>query len=73
MGAEPAIVRRLQERFTTLRDAGRCEFAQEVRVLSWGHIARGAPCLGQHNDEVFGGILGLSAAEIDELRADGVI
>jgi crotonobetainyl-CoA:carnitine CoA-transferase CaiB-like acyl-CoA transferase len=37
------------------------------------HISRGAPCLGQHNDDVFGGILGLSASEIDALRADGVI
>jgi benzylsuccinate CoA-transferase BbsF subunit len=36
-------------------------------------IARGAPCLGQHNEEVLGGILGLSSREIDHLRADGVI
>jgi crotonobetainyl-CoA:carnitine CoA-transferase CaiB-like acyl-CoA transferase len=36
-------------------------------------IERGSPCLGQHNQEVFGDILGLSAAEIDALRADGVI
>ena len=37
------------------------------------HMHRGAPTLGQHNDEVFGGILGLSAKEIDELRAEGII
>ncbi len=36
-------------------------------------IENGAPCLGQHNDAVFGGILGLSSNEIDELRAEGVI
>jgi benzylsuccinate CoA-transferase BbsF subunit len=36
-------------------------------------VARGAPCLGEHNDMVYGEILGLSADEIDELRASGVI
>ena len=36
-------------------------------------MTRGAPCLGQDNDEVFGKLLGLSAGEIDELRAEGVI
>jgi crotonobetainyl-CoA:carnitine CoA-transferase CaiB-like acyl-CoA transferase len=36
-------------------------------------IARGAPCLGEHNRQVFGGLLGLSDAEIDNLSADGVI
>jgi crotonobetainyl-CoA:carnitine CoA-transferase CaiB-like acyl-CoA transferase len=32
-----------------------------------------APLLGQHNDEVLGDWLGLSAAEVDKLRQDGVI
>jgi benzylsuccinate CoA-transferase BbsF subunit len=36
-------------------------------------IARGAPCLGEHNQRVFGDLLGLSSGEIDALRADGVI
>ena len=36
-------------------------------------IERGAPVLGQHNDEVYGGLLGLSDREIDDLRSDGVI
>jgi benzylsuccinate CoA-transferase BbsF subunit len=36
-------------------------------------IARGAPCLGEHNDRVYGDLLGLSREEIDELRASGVI
>lgn len=37
---EARIVARLVERFTALGD--RCVMGQEVRVLSWGHIAKGA-------------------------------
>ena len=33
----------------------------------------GAPRLGEHTDEVLSSLLGLSAAEIDSLRADGVV
>jgi crotonobetainyl-CoA:carnitine CoA-transferase CaiB-like acyl-CoA transferase len=33
----------------------------------------GAPRLGEHTREVLGGILGLTAAELDDLAADGVI
>lgn len=36
-------------------------------------IEQGAPCLGEHNDEVFGGLCGLSAAELEELRKEGVL
>jgi crotonobetainyl-CoA:carnitine CoA-transferase CaiB-like acyl-CoA transferase len=36
-------------------------------------IARGAACLGEHNDLVFGEILGLNEGEIADLREQGVI
>ena len=32
-----------------------------------------APAIGEHNKDILGGTLGLSAAEIDRLRANGVI
>lgn len=42
MSVEARIVARLVERFTALCDAGRCVLGREVRVLTWGHIERGA-------------------------------
>lgn len=36
-------------------------------------IRRGAPLLGQHNEEVFCGLLGLSSGELAQLHADGVV
>jgi len=36
-------------------------------------IERGAPCLGEHNEQVFGRLLGLSAQDVAELRAAGAI
>ena len=38
-----------------------------------GAIRSGAPQLGAHNDEVYRGLLGLSAAELEQLRSDGVV
>ena len=54
---------------------------QPVRVDGLGvklsetpwEITRGGPVLGQHNDEVFTEVLGLSAGEVAELREGGVI
>ncbi len=36
-------------------------------------LERGGPCLGEHNERVYGGLLGLSASEIESLRREGVI
>jgi crotonobetainyl-CoA:carnitine CoA-transferase CaiB-like acyl-CoA transferase len=36
-------------------------------------VPSSAPRLGEHNDEVWGELVGLDATELDELRADGVI
>jgi crotonobetainyl-CoA:carnitine CoA-transferase CaiB-like acyl-CoA transferase len=36
-------------------------------------IRRGAPCLGQHNEYVFGELLGLSATDIARLHEEGVL
>jgi crotonobetainyl-CoA:carnitine CoA-transferase CaiB-like acyl-CoA transferase len=38
-----------------------------------GRIERAAPCLGEHNEAVFGRILGLGRDEIAALRARGVV
>jgi len=32
-----------------------------------------APCLGQHNEDILGGLLGLSAAEIARLKEEQVV
>jgi len=36
-------------------------------------IRRGAPCLGEHNEEVLGELLGLSSEEVARLRDEGVV
>ena len=41
--------------------------------LSPSSIRTPAPALGQHNDEVFGGLLGIGAAALADYRARGVI
>ena len=38
-----------------------------------GGVTATAPMLGEHNDHVFRELLGLSAVEIERLRAEGVI
>jgi crotonobetainyl-CoA:carnitine CoA-transferase CaiB-like acyl-CoA transferase len=38
-----------------------------------GALRCAAPVLGQNNDEVFSGMLGLSAAEVEQLKKENVI
>jgi crotonobetainyl-CoA:carnitine CoA-transferase CaiB-like acyl-CoA transferase len=44
----------------------------DLSETDW-EIHRGAPCLGEHNEDVLGRLLGLSAEEISELRDEGVL
>ena len=37
------------------------------------HMSRGAPCVGEHNEYVYGELLGRSSAEIETLREEGVL
>ncbi len=56
-------------------EAGTRRYAgQPVRLSATpARLYRPAPCLGQHNDEVLGGLLGLSEDELATLRDKGVI
>jgi crotonobetainyl-CoA:carnitine CoA-transferase CaiB-like acyl-CoA transferase len=46
--------------------------AAKFSATPW-RIERGAPCLGEHNEEVFGRLLGLTPANLAQLREEGVI
>ena len=37
------------------------------------HVENGAPCLGEHNEYVFGDLLGISESELVSLREEGVL
>lgn len=38
-----------------------------------GQISARGPVLGAHNEEIYGGVLGKSSADLEQLQADGVI
>ena len=38
-----------------------------------GKVRSLGPCLGQHNEEIFGSLLGLNAEAIESLAAKGVV
>ena len=41
--------------------------------LTPGGVKHRAPTLGEHNQEIYGGMLGVSDAELEALASDGVI
>ncbi|HZQ87746.1 MAG TPA: CoA transferase [Acidimicrobiales bacterium] len=47
-------------------------FPLHLSETDWS-IQRGAPCLGEHNDYVYGELLGVPPDELEALRAQGVI
>ena len=89
VGVPAAAVRRPEERIDKDPDTAAFGLWPEVEHSEMGrvrvegipahlsetdwHIERGAPCLGEHNERVYGEILGLGRAEIDSLREEGVI
>ena len=44
-----------------------------VHFSGFTPVYRGAPVLGEHTDEVLGGLLGYSKGEIDRFRNQGVV
>jgi crotonobetainyl-CoA:carnitine CoA-transferase CaiB-like acyl-CoA transferase len=38
-----------------------------------GRITHAGPAIGAHTDEILGGLLGMSAADIAQLRQEGVV
>ena len=61
--------------WTDTADFGTVPMQNVVPKLSAtpGSVEWAGPALGEHNEEVLGGILGLGADEMAQLRADGVI
>jgi crotonobetainyl-CoA:carnitine CoA-transferase CaiB-like acyl-CoA transferase len=68
---------RARETLVALDDpvVGRIRMPAPVPRLSAtpARLQRPAPAIGEHNQDVYGGLLGMSEAELAQLRADGVI
>lgn len=67
--ARQAIVETTHPRFGTLK----MQNVAPKLSLTPGAVRSAAPELGQHNHEVYQGILGFSDARVAELKADGII
>jgi formyl-CoA transferase len=44
-----------------------------VLTATPGRVAHRAPNLGENNEEVFGGLLGMTPAEMEALKAKGLV
>ena len=73
--ADPHIQARGNLEEVTLADLGRVVVPSVIPKLSEtpGEIKALGPGLGEHNAEIYGGLLGLSAEEIEKFKKDGVI
>ncbi len=67
--AREAIIKTLHPKFGELRMQN---VAPKLSATPGG-VRSAAPSLGEHTDEIFGGLLGFDAARLAELRASGII
>ena len=72
----PFVVSRLEARKTSQSFLDVSAFtaleAERYALTDW-HMQTGAPMLGQHNRDVFCGLLGIDEAELTQLRDGGVV
>jgi crotonobetainyl-CoA:carnitine CoA-transferase CaiB-like acyl-CoA transferase len=71
----PQLAHRQQWRALEHPEFGLYEYEAPPFLLSEtpAEIRRRSPCLGEHKDYVFGELLGRSAEEIEQLKAEGVL
>ncbi|MBI3743970.1 MAG: CoA transferase, partial [Chloroflexi bacterium] len=65
----------VRERGLILKDAHRYTKGRHIAALpfDFGATLRPAPCWAEHNDDLFGGLLGLRHNEVERLTRDGVL
>ena len=71
----PQLLHRQQWQAIEHCELGRYEYEAPPFLLSEtpAKLRRPSPCLGEHNDYVFGELLRIPKEEIEQLKADGVI
>jgi benzylsuccinate CoA-transferase BbsF subunit len=71
----PQLLHRGQWQALEHSELGSYEYEASPFLLSEtpAEIRRSSPCLGEHNDYIFGELLGLSPDEIAQLKAEGVL
>jgi crotonobetainyl-CoA:carnitine CoA-transferase CaiB-like acyl-CoA transferase len=73
--ADPHYAERHQVLSVESADYGHLLQPGVVPVLTGtpGRVPGRAPLLGEHNDEVFRGLLGMKAEEVERLKANGLV